>query len=75
MATAWPYITTGVFITGFDTENNPNPDDKNAGMKQVNDPFNQCSKVWDSGTMNLGGITDDLIPDGFVDPPYAPLPS
>lgn len=67
-----PYITTGVFITGFDTENNPNPNDKNAGMKQISDPINQCSKAWDIGTMNQGGVTDDLIPDGFVDPPYGP---
>jgi hypothetical protein len=67
-----PYITTGTFITGFDTKNNPNPDDKNAGMKQVADPINQCSRAWDIGTMNMGGITDDLIPDGFVDPPFGP---
>ena len=67
-----PYITTGVFITGFDAGNNPNPDDKNAGMNQVNDPINQCSKWWDMGEMNPGGITDDLIPDGFVDPPPGP---
>jgi hypothetical protein len=67
-----PYITTGIFITGFDTKNNPNPDDKNAGMKQVNDPINQCSKIWDMGEMNPYGITDHLIPDGFVSPPYGP---
>jgi len=66
------YITTGTFIAGFDTKNNPNPDDKNAGMKQINDPINQCSKAWDLGSMNPGGITDDLIPDGFVDPPQGP---
>ena len=67
-----PYITTGVFITGFDSGDNPNPDEKNAGMKQVNDPINQCSKVWDMGEMNQGGITADLIPDGFVTPPHGP---
>jgi hypothetical protein len=67
-----PYITTGVFITGFDTKNNPNPDDKNAVMKQVNDPINQCSKAWDIGGMNPGGLTDDLIPEGFVSPPPGP---
>ena len=67
-----PYITTGTFITGFDTENNPNPDDKNAGMKQINDPITQCSRVWDMGIMNQGGVTDDLIPNGFVSPPQGP---
>ncbi|XAS67532.1 hypothetical protein V3C33_19270 [Micrococcaceae bacterium Sec5.7] len=64
-----PYITTGVFITGFDAKNNPNPDDRNAGMQQVNDPINQCSRVWDMGNMHLEGINDDLIPDDFVSPP------
>lgn len=67
-----PYITTGIFVTGFDAENNPNPDDKNAGMQHVNDPINQCSRVWDMGDMNPGGLTDDLIPEGFVSPPYGP---
>ncbi|MBT2535032.1 hypothetical protein [Arthrobacter sp. ISL-69] len=67
-----PYITTGTFIAGFDTENNPNPDDKNAGMQQVNDPINQCSRAWDIGIMNQGGVTDDLIPEGFVSPPDGP---
>jgi hypothetical protein len=67
-----PYITTGNFITEFDSRNNPNPDDRNAGMKQINDPINQCSKVWDMGEMNQGGITADLIPDGFVTPPRGP---
>lgn len=64
-----PYITTGIFITGFDTENNPNPEDKNAGMKQVVDPINLCSRSWDMGNMNLAGINDDLIPKGFISPP------
>jgi hypothetical protein len=64
-----PYITTGVFITGFDAKNNPNPDDKNAGMQQVVDPINLCSRVWDMGNMNLAGINDDLIPKGFISPP------
>jgi hypothetical protein len=67
-----PYITTGIFITGFDAKNNPNPDDKNAGMKQVTDPINQCSRVWDLGLMNQAGINDDLIPEGFVSPPPGP---
>jgi hypothetical protein len=64
-----PCITTGIFITGFDTENNPNPDDKNAGMKQVVDPINLCSRSWDLGIMNLARINDDVIPDDFVSPP------
>jgi hypothetical protein len=68
-ATKPPYITTGIFITGFDAKNNPNPDDKNAGMKQVTDPINQCSRVWDDGGMNPDGITNDLIPTGFVPSP------
>ena len=51
-----PYITTGIFIAGFDTQNNPNPDDKNAGMKQVADPINQCSRAWDMGNMNQTGV-------------------
>lgn len=66
-----PYITTGIFITGFDAKNNPNPDDKNAGMQQVADPIKHCGRVWDMGQMNPGGITDDLIPSGFV--PTAPF--
>ncbi|TLM80812.1 hypothetical protein [Pseudarthrobacter sp. NamE5] len=64
-----PYITTGVFITGFDAKNNPNPDDLNAGMQQVADPINLCSRAWDMGSMNLEGFDDDLIPDDFVSPP------
>jgi hypothetical protein len=67
-----PYITTGIFITGFDAKNNPNPDDKNAGMQQVNDPINQCSRIWDMGNMNPYGINNDIIPDGFVSPPDGP---
>ncbi|XAS67506.1 hypothetical protein V3C33_19125 [Micrococcaceae bacterium Sec5.7] len=70
-----PYITTGIFITGFDEKNNPNPDDKNAGMKQVNDPINQCSLVWDMGNMNLAGINDDLIPEGFISPTPGDMPT
>lgn len=61
-----PYITTGIFVTGFDAKKNPDPADKNAGMQQVTDPINQCSRVWDDGGMNPDGITDDLIPAGFV---------
>ncbi|TLM80816.1 hypothetical protein [Pseudarthrobacter sp. NamE5] len=71
-----PYITTGTFITGLDDKNNPNPADKNAGMQQVNDPINQCSRVWDLGNMNPNGINDDIIPEGFVSRPQvlrAPL--
>lgn len=69
-----PYITTGVFITGFDAKNPPDPDDRNAGMQQVLDPINQCSRVWDMGNMNLEGVNDDLIPEDFVSPPPG-LPS
>lgn len=64
-----PYITTGIIEVGFDAKNNPNPDDPNAGMMQVNDPINQCSRVWDSGVMIMEGINDDLVPDDFVSPP------
>lgn len=64
-----PYITTGIFEVGFDAKHNPTPDDPNAGMKQVNDPINQCSRVWDMGSMHLKGINDYLIPDDFVSPP------
>lgn len=67
-----PYMTTGVFIPGFDAKNNPNPDDKNAGMKQIADPINLCSRAWDMGQMNPDGLTNDLIPAGFVNPPYGP---
>ena len=64
-----PYITTGIFEVGFDAQKNPTPDDPNAGMQQVNDPINQCSRVWDMGAMIMAGINDDLVPDGFVSPP------
>ncbi|WP_104175697.1 hypothetical protein [Arthrobacter sp. Y81] len=70
-----PYITTGIFITGFDTENNPNPEDKNAGMKQVVDPINQCSRSWDMGNMHQTGVNDDLIPEGFVSPTPGAMPT
>jgi hypothetical protein len=70
-----PYITTGIFITGFDERKNPNPDDKNAGMQQVNDPINQCSRSWDMGIMNPYGITNDLIPEGFVSPTPGAMPT
>lgn len=69
-----PYITAGVFITGFDAADNPNPDDKNAGMQQVPDPINLCSRVWDMGEMNRGGVTNDLIPAGFVPVPPVGAP-
>lgn len=70
-----PYITTGIFITGFDTENNPNPDDKNAGMQQVADPINQCSRAWDMGNMHQTGVNDDLIPKGFISPTPGVMPT
>lgn len=70
-----PYITTGIFITGFDSKNNPNPDDKNAGMQQVADPINQCSRVWDMGNMHQAGVNDDLIPKGFVSPTPGAMPN
>ncbi|MBT2532377.1 hypothetical protein J7E83_09600 [Arthrobacter sp. ISL-48] len=70
-----PYITTGIFVTGFDEKKNPYPDDKNAGMKQVVDPINQCSRAWDMGTMNPYGINNDLIPKGFISPPPGDLPT
>ncbi|MEA5454044.1 hypothetical protein SPF06_04840 [Sinomonas sp. JGH33] len=63
-----PYITAGVFDTGFDAGKDPNPNDKNAGMKQVNDPVNLCSRVWSEGLMNPDGFTNNLIPADFVPP-------
>lgn len=70
-----PYITTGIFIAGFDTQNNPNPEDKNAGMKQVADPINQCSRAWDMGNMIQTGVNDDLIPKGFISPTPGAMPT
>ena len=70
-----PYITTGIFITGFDQENNPNPEDRNAGMKQVVDPINLCSRSWDMGIMHQTGVNDDLIPKGFVSPTPGAMPT
>ena len=70
-----PYITTGIFIAGFDTENNPNPEDRNAGMKQVVDPINQCSRSWDMGNMYQTGINDDPIPEGFVSSTPGAMPT
>jgi hypothetical protein len=61
-----PYITTGNMAPGFDAKNNPDPGDPNAGMQQITDPINQCSRIWDMGGMNPQGITNDLIPAGFV---------
>lgn len=61
-----PYITTGIMVAGFDAKNNPKPGDPNAGMQQITDPILQCSRSWDLGLMNPQGITDDLIPPGFV---------
>lgn len=37
-------------------------------MQQVADPINQCSRAWDMGVMNRGGITNDLIPEGYLPP-------
>jgi hypothetical protein len=70
-----PYITTGIFITGFDAKNNPNPNDKNAGMQQITDPINQCSRVWDMGHLTLAGINDDFIPEGFISPAPGAMPA
>ena len=61
-----PYLSTGIMMAGFDAKNNPNPGDPNAGMQQITDPINQCGGLWDMGSMNPQGITDDLIPAGFV---------
>lgn len=63
-----PYITSGIMEVGFDAKNDPTPDDKNAGMLQVNDPVRICARMWDTGDMNPNGITDSLIPQGFVSP-------
>ncbi|GAA5229566.1 hypothetical protein [Arthrobacter cryoconiti] len=63
-----PYITAGIFEPGFDAKKNPNPGDKNAGMLQVSDPIKICAKMWDTGDMNPDGITNNLIPKGFVPP-------
>ncbi|ALE04995.1 hypothetical protein AL755_04990 [Arthrobacter sp. ERGS1:01] len=63
-----PYITTGIMEVGFDAKNNPNPDDPNAGMLQVQDPVKICADLWDTGNMNPNGITDSLIPMGFAPP-------
>jgi hypothetical protein len=63
-----PYITTGIFDAGFDAKNGASPEDPNAGMKQVSDPVNQCSRAWSQGIMNPDGITNDLIPADFVPP-------
>lgn len=63
-----PYLSTGMMMAGFDAKNNPNPGDPNAGMEQITDPINQCGRLWDMGSMNPQGITDDLIPAGFVRP-------
>jgi hypothetical protein len=71
-ATRPPYITAGIFAPGFDARNNPNPDDKNAGMAQVSDPLKMCTGLWDTGMMNPDGLTDDLIPAGCVPPVPAP---
>lgn len=70
-----PYITTGTFISGFDAASNPNPDDKNAGMQQIADPINQCSRVWDMGEMHQTGVNDDLIPEGFISPTPGAMPT
>lgn len=61
-----PYLGTGIVMAGFDAKNNPNPGDPNEGMQQITDPIDQCGRLWDMGSMNPQGITDDLIPAGFV---------
>lgn len=63
-----PYLTAGIFEVGFDAADNPNPDDRNAGLRQISDPVNLCSRIWSEGDMNPGGFTDDLIPMGFIAP-------
>ncbi|CAM3319946.1 hypothetical protein PSET11_02074 [Arthrobacter ulcerisalmonis] len=63
-----PYITTGIMEVGFDASNNPTPEDPNAGMMQVSDPITSCANLWDTNAMNPNGITDNLIPDGFITP-------
>lgn len=63
-----PYMTAGIFEDGFDAKNNPTPEDVNAGMVQINDPVKLCADLWDRNFMNPEGITDNLIPDGFVSP-------
>lgn len=63
-----PYITSGIMEVGFDAKNNPNPDDKNAGMVQGKDPVKICAALWATGAMNPNGISDSLIPQGFVAP-------
>ena len=70
-----PYITTGIMEVGFDAKNNPNPQDKNAGMLQINDPVKSCAALWDTGDMNPNGITDNLIPQEFVAPKPVMVPS
>ncbi|WP_415854632.1 hypothetical protein [Sinomonas sp. G460-2] len=63
-----PFITAGIFEAGFDASKNPNPSDKNAGMKQISDPINLCSRIWNDGGMSPDGLTDDLIPADFLLP-------
>lgn len=70
-----PYITSGIMDVGFDAKNNPTPDDPNAGMLQVNDPVRICADIWDTGGMNPNGITDNLIPPGFVQPTPPVVPA
>ncbi|GAA5229565.1 hypothetical protein [Arthrobacter cryoconiti] len=70
-----PFITTGIMDVGFDAKNNPNPQDRNAGMLQINDPVKACAALWDTGDMNPNGITDNLIPQGFVAPKPVMVPS
>jgi hypothetical protein len=65
-----PFMTTGIEEVGFDAANNPTPEDPSSGLLQVSDPINQCSRVWDIGGMILEGINDDLVPAGFVSPPF-----
>lgn len=70
-----PYLLTGVMAEGFDSNNNPTPDDPSSGMVQITDPIAVCSKLWDTNAMNPGGITSDLIPADFTAPPTPAAPT
>ena len=63
-----PYLLTGIMEPGFDAHHNPAPDDPSSGMVQITDPIASCSGLWDTNAMNPGGITADLIPEGFTAP-------
>ncbi|MEZ2390188.1 hypothetical protein AB6813_11680 [bacterium RCC_150] len=71
-----PYMTAGIFDSdGANATKDPNTGHMTAGMKQVSDPVNLCSRLWSEGRMNPDGITDDLIPADFLSPaPGSPAP-